>query len=98
MTSSNVKQLEPLTLKTALRYAAIGWPVLPLVPNRKVPATAHGVHDATTDAERIRKWWTDNPAYNLGIAAGKESGLVVFDVDPRNGGLDGWDDWKKPVS
>jgi hypothetical protein len=31
----------------------------------------------------------------VGIAAGKESGLVVFDVDPRNGGLDGWDDWKK---
>ena len=95
MTSSNVQQLEPLTLKTALRYAAMGWPVLPLVPNRKVPATAHGVHDATTDAERIRKWWTENPAYNVGIAAGKESGLVVFDVDPRNGGLDGWDDWKK---
>ena len=95
MTSSNVKQLEPLTLKTALRYAAMGWPVLPLVPNRKVPATAHGVHDATTDEERIRKWWTENPAYNVGIAAGKESGLVVFDVDPRNGGLDGWDDWKK---
>lgn len=95
MTSSNVQQLEPLTLKTALRYAAMGWPVLPLVPNRKVPATAHGVHDATTDEERIRKWWTENPAYNVGIAAGKESGLVVFDVDPRNGGLDGWDDWKK---
>jgi hypothetical protein len=95
MTSSNVQQLEPLTLKTALRYAAMGWPVLPLVPNRKVPATAHGVHDATTDAERIRRWWTENPAYNVGIAAGKESGLVVFDVDPRNGGLDGWDEWKK---
>lgn len=95
MTSSNVQQLEPLTLKTALRYAAMGWPVLPLVPNRKVPATAHGVHDATTDPERIRKWWTENPTYNVGIAAGKESGLVVFDVDPRNGGLDGWDEWKK---
>jgi len=95
MTSSNVQQLEPLTLKTALRYAAMGWPVLPLVPNRKVPATAHGVHDATTDAEQIKRWWTENPTYNVGIAAGKESGLVVFDVDPRNGGLDGWDDWKK---
>ena len=95
MTSSNVQQLEPLTLKTALRYAAMGWPVLPLVPNRKVPATAHGVHDATTDAEQIKRWWGENPTYNVGIAAGKESGLVVFDVDPRNGGLDGWDDWKK---
>ena len=96
MTSSKEQSnVLPITLTVALRYAAMGWPVLPLVPNRKVPATAHGVHDATTDAERIRRWWTENPAYNVGIAAGKESGLVVFDVDPRNGGLDGWDEWKK---
>lgn len=96
MTSSKEQNnVVPITLTVALRYAAMGWPVLPLVPNRKVPATAHGVHDATTDEERIRKWWTENPAYNVGIAAGKESGLVVFDVDPRNGGLDGWDEWKK---
>jgi len=93
MTSLNVQQLEPLTLKTALRYAAMGWPVLPLVPNKKVPATAHGVHDATTDPAQIKRWWTENPTYNVGIAAGKESGLVVFDIDPRNGGEAGWEAW-----
>jgi hypothetical protein len=93
MTSSNVQQLEPLTLKTALRYAAMGWPVLPLVPNKKVPATAHGVHDATTDPAQIKRWWGENPTYNVGIAAGKESGLVVFDIDPRNGGEAGWEAW-----
>ena len=44
-------------LKAALAYASWGWPVLPIVPNGKLPATAHGVHDATTrltTGQRIR--------------------------------------------
>lgn len=77
-------------LAAALEYAAWGWPVLPLVPGGKVPATQHGVHDATTDPERIRAWWTANPQANIGIAAGVRSGLMVLDVDPRNGGDDSW--------
>ena len=77
-------------LSAALEYAAWGWPVLPLIPGGKIPATAHGVHDATTDQERIRQWWTANPQANIGIAAGQRSGLMVLDVDPRNGGDDSW--------
>ena len=68
MTSSNVQQLEPLTLKTALRYAAMGWPVLPLVPNRKVPATAHGVHDGLWSLRGPRVhflWLTRNNVNDL---------------------------------
>lgn len=78
------------TLAAALEYASWGWPVLPLVPGGKVPATAHGVHDATTDEARIRAWWEANPQANIGIAAGVRSGLMVLDVDPRNGGDDSW--------
>jgi hypothetical protein len=51
---------------------------------------AHGVHSATTDPERIRAWWTANPAMNIGIALGKASGIVAVDVDPRNGGDETW--------
>ena len=82
-----------LMLEAALRYASWGWPVLPLQPNSKIPATAHGVHDATTDPEQITKWWGRDPSMNIGVAAGKASGLLVFDVDPRNGGEAGWDAW-----
>jgi hypothetical protein len=82
-----------LMLEAALRYASWGWPVLPLQPNSKIPATAHGVHDATTDPEQIAKWWGRDPSMNIGVAAGKASGLLVFDVDPRNGGEAGWEDW-----
>ena len=80
-------------LEAALTYASWGWHVLPLVPNDKRPASAHGVHDATIDPEQIKKWWAQNPNYNIGIAAGEKSGIVVFDIDPRNGGSDSWDDF-----
>ena len=81
--------------EAALIYASWGWHVLPVVPNGKVPATQHGVNDATTNAEQIAKWWAQNPEFNIGIAAGARSGLVVFDVDPRNGGEESWEAWLK---
>lgn len=80
-------------LEAALTYASWGWKVLPVVPNGKVPATAHGVHDATDDPDQIRAWFTSNPDLNIGVAAGQASGLVVYDIDPRNGGQDSWDEW-----
>lgn len=80
-------------LEAALAYASWGWPVLPIVPNGKLPATAHGVHDASTDPEQIRKWFDGRDDLNLAIAAGARSGLVVFDIDPRNGGDDSFAEW-----
>jgi hypothetical protein len=79
--------------EAALIYASWGWHVIPVVPNGKVPATQHGVKDATTDPEQIAKWWAQNPEFNIGVAAGERSGIVVFDVDPRNGGDESWSKW-----
>lgn len=79
--------------EAALAYASWGWSVIPVVPNGKVPATQHGVKDATTNPEQIARWWAQNPNFNIGIAAGALSGIVVFDIDPRNGGDSSWDAW-----
>lgn len=79
----------------ALLYASWGWRVLPVVPNGKAPATAHGVRDATTDVTQITRWWNDNPEYNVGIAAGEASGIIVYDIDPRNGGEESWRQWRE---
>lgn len=68
----------------ALRYAALGWSCFPLRPREKVPATSHGVLDASTDPEELRRMFRD-PRSNIGVACGA-SGLAVVDVDPRNGG------------
>jgi putative DNA primase/helicase len=60
----------------------------PACPNKgKHPRTAQGSTDATTNEDTIRVWWEyDFPCSNVGIRTGKESGLVVLDVDPRHGG------------
>jgi hypothetical protein len=79
--------------EAALIYASWGWHVIPVVPNGKVPATQHGVKDATIDPEQITRWWAQNPDFNIGIAAGERSGIIVFDIDPRNGGDNSWSVW-----
>ena len=82
----------------ALRYAAVGWPVLPLhTPGHdrrcscgrgdcpkpgKHPRTRHGLCDASTNAARIRAWWAAWPEANVGVATGR---LVVVDVDDARG-------------
>ncbi len=77
--------------RAALAYAELGWAVFPLAENTKVPAISKwcggkGVYDATTDATVIRTWAKQYPHANVGVACGQVSGMVVIDVDPRNGG------------
>ncbi len=76
----------------ALPYAEqLGWKVLLLAPGSKLPFFSkekggNGVHDATSDPDQIRAWGKLCPDGNIGIACGEASGIVVVDVDPRNGG------------
>lgn len=44
----------------------------------------HGKDDATTDLAAVVAWWDRWPWANIGIRL--PAGLVVLDVDPRNGG------------
>lgn len=66
-------------LDAALDYAARGWPVHPLRPGQKVPATANGCKDATLDAERITAWWARHPDSNIGLATGHAFDVVDID-------------------
>lgn len=68
-------------LKAALELADAGWAVLPL--DGKRPVTAHGHLDATTDPRTIRRMWAERD-WNIGSPVPES--LMVFDVDPRNGG------------
>ena len=61
--------------------------MFPLAPASKEPlAGSHGFKDATRDVEQIRRWWTETPDANIGVATGSASGFFVVDIDPRNGG------------
>ena len=57
----------------------------------KHPRTLHGFKDATTDLALIEAWWKQWPDANIGIPTGTPSGLLVLDVDPRNGGQESLD-------
>lgn len=85
----------------ALKYAERGHPVFPLYSIRdgrcdcgdpdcgspgKHPRTMCGFKDATSDRAQVRDWWSQWPDANIGIPTGEASGLLVLDVDPRNGG------------
>jgi hypothetical protein len=48
----------------------------------------NGKKDASTDQTIIKSWWGLYPDANIGVVTGHESGLVVLDEDPRNGGTD----------
>jgi len=67
----------------ALAYAAWGWPVFPLKPHAKTPATRNGFKDATTDPERITRWWKQHPNSNIGLPSGHT--FDVIDFDPPDG-------------
>jgi hypothetical protein len=66
---------------SALMLAARHWQVIPL--NGKIPATKHGVKDATTDPDKIRQMFGTRP-HNIGARVPRN--LIVLDKDPRNGG------------
>lgn len=85
----------------ALGYAAHGWLVLPVhtpLPEGcscgadcgasagKHPRTLHGLKEASRNPDQLWQWWQRWPDANVGIRTGRESGLVVLDVDVRHGG------------
>lgn len=93
--------MSELNSQWAEYYLSRGWYVLPVhsVENvkcscRKIncgdegkhPMTRSGVKDATIDLSESKQWWLKWPNANVAIATGIKSGIVVLDIDPRNGG------------
>ena len=77
-------------LRLLLSYPDRGWAVFPCFPRQKTPATPNGFHDAVTEKDQITKWYKNNPDYNWGLVTGKQSGLLVIDLDAKGDGLKGW--------
>lgn len=69
-------------------YVSLGFQVFPLGYGSKLPAIkgGRGFKDATDDLAKIEAWARTYPKCNIAIATGEPSGIVVIDVDPRNGG------------
>jgi putative DNA primase/helicase len=92
MTTSTQQDL----LMSALNYAALGWPVVPLYPVigghctcKKGPdCDSAGKHPwvswkdgGSVDPNQIKNWWSQRPLSNIGIVTGKVSGIWLLDID-----------------
>ena len=69
-------------MTTALDYASRGWKVFPCGIDKK-PLTHDGFKSATTDPEKIKKWWTKHPDASIGAPTGH--GFFVLDIDLPDG-------------
>lgn len=76
-------------IEAADLYVSLGFKVFPLGHGSKLPAIkgGKGFKDATDDPKQIDVWAKQYPKCNIAIATGEPSGIVVIDVDPRNGGF-----------
>jgi hypothetical protein len=73
-------------LAAALAYAKQGIAVFPLAPRSKQPLIAaanggHGLHDATTDPEQIRAWWSACATANIGLRTGLSFDVIDLDSE-----------------
>jgi hypothetical protein len=80
----------------ALRYAALGYAVIPLARGGKRPhqmlGDRGGIHLASKDPDQIMDWWGLDMVANIGVATGSDNRLAVVDLDVK-GGQDGPGEW-----
>ena len=74
-------------LDAAHLYATMGWRVVPVTPETKVPSVKNWVDAATLDRGVVDGWWNSMSHANDGVAivTGRRSKLWVLDVDVANG-------------
>jgi putative DNA primase/helicase len=91
-------------------YAVMGWRVFPchtIVKGKctcgkgsecaspgKHPRTSQGVKNASNDVATIQAWREQWPESNWALACGRESGVVVIDIDPRHNGYESIEEYE----
>lgn len=68
----------------ALRYAQLGWRVVPVKSGTKRPPFDDWPDLATVDPEQIERWWEKGNISGVSIVTGADSNLFVLDVDTKD--------------
>jgi Bifunctional DNA primase/polymerase, N-terminal len=69
----------------AADLVSLGFKIFPVVPGRKLPLIAAWQKAASDDLEAITTWSAKWPDANIGIATGVMSGVIVIDIDMKDG-------------
>jgi putative DNA primase/helicase len=94
------------------KYLSLGWHIFPIFGMKdgkcqchkehlcphpgKHPIEKGGYKEASNDPEKIKAWQEKYPGCNWAVAAGEKSGLIVLDIDKRNGGFSSIDEFELP--
>jgi hypothetical protein len=80
-------------MDAALDHGRQGVPIFPVGKGKdgKAPLTQNGFHDASTDLEKIKAWWTKYPRAKIGMPCGRASGIIVVDIDCHPGKPSGFE-------
>ena len=84
-TLQQTKQPTMTLLDHAIKYAAKGWEVFPLKPD-KAPYVSQ--YHASSAAEQVKGWWQRWPDALIGCRVSADA--IVLDIDPRHGGDATW--------
>lgn len=76
----------PSILDVALEYGALGFRVVPVLPNKQPAIGNDWGNKASCDAGIIRSWWEQWPNANVGICP--DDDFCVLDVDVKNNGYE----------
>jgi hypothetical protein len=69
-------------------YVSMGWRVFPISAGTKTPLPgSRGFKDASNDYVTVAQWFVDTD-HNIAVATGKDSGIVVLDVDQKHDGYE----------
>jgi hypothetical protein len=77
-------------LQEALYYHSLGWSIIPIKTNSKVPAIKwEEYQNRIASTEEVERWFTGNN-YGIGLVCGKISNVLVVDIDEykKTGTLD----------
>ncbi len=83
------KEIKPNMLKYALKYANLGWSVIPLKQDKTPLFSWKEYQTKKADKKTIKQWWKNNPDANIGIVTGAISGIVVVDIE-KGGNFEGY--------
>ncbi len=67
------------------KYLDLGYYVIPIAPNKKTPIQKQWQKRPRMTVSQVNQAWEQKPLLNVGLICGSKSGILVVDVDTKNG-------------